>query len=1680
MILKTLIKFSFYFLVAFTSLQALAQHEPEPMSLTPVIVPPPPNSASLGLYGQVPLDQFTGNGIINMPLHTIKSGNIELPISLSYSSDGVKVDQYESNVGMGWALNAGGVITRQVFDYQDNYRGRLQKPNTESSPSEMLAFLEQASNNPETDTQPDIYSYNFGGISGKFFLDNNNVPVEIEPTGIRIEITSDFLNIGSGVANPNPEIIITNTNGIKYFFGGLGAVESSLVRDLSKEGPRTTNVKTSWYLTRIVDPTTNQEITLNYDGNPANIQYLSGLEQTLSYKEVGFHPMISLTTAKYNSFSNESLLKEITSSDTKITFTYSKRFSDNDFNFMKVDEINCYDKKDKLINKIKLSYTEYAGDSFSNYNYLPLEIRSSPNYLTKRFYLSKINEHSNSINSKIHEFEYYSPELLPARFSFAKDHYGLFNGKNNTTLITEDAPVPNSVKYPVNLSYTQLANRNPDSNFGYFGLLKKIIYPTKGTTTLVYEPHLDGKVTVPVFPDKASLDINLKTLINERYDSQTYTIFSSYDQTIKLDTYAQFNSFCRDIDPTYEPTHDPSGSINIIDLSTNAYVSFWNHEDKDLPVLIGEHYNFNQDSPTTDSVTFKLKANTSYKVTVNISSAECVMVGASFNYYENPVTQQEVDVQVGGFRVQKTINNSLSNGRIETEKYFYDSGSYISRGPLAYIRKIDRNNNCEYPAQSMLLSVSSADLGRIYSSQNAQFGYASVTKSYGENFENGGEEFTYNITQDQIPYLIQGEDDKTTPYTNGFGTGRLLNHKIFKIGSSKKHIIQQETTNEYKHDESKDKSVNGVVVYRSREDYTYGTTLPGGTGNPAPVCLEIVLSSSFSVNQYSVRSQWNYLKKTTKKSFDKNGENPVILETNYNYSNPSHLQLTSQTTTNSKQETLESRFFYAGDSEMVSKPFVTELQSANMIGIPLSTVTLKGGIKISEQLTNYDKSVSTNNLLLPKSVYGNKGASGIDLNLDKKMTYDLYDAKGNVLQYTPESGTPVSIIWGYNKTQPIAKIENIAYTVIPAETITNLQTLSNADSDNCLSVNCTEQMLRKELETFRNSLPNTFISTYTYNPLVGVTSITDPKGITTYYEYDTYGRLKFVKDKELNVLQKYCYNYKGENIDCSDNTSTSVVMYKSIARSGSFVRDNCVAGGVASSEVYNQAVGAVISTISQADADDLGLIKFNTDGQANANAKGTCTFSSIARSGYFTRNNCAAGGAGSSVAFSQAAGAVTSTISQAHADDLGLTKFNEDGQANANVTGTCTFSSIARSGSFIKNNCAPGGVPSSVAFSQVAGAQTSNVSQADADAKGFDLFNINGQINANANGTCTFRSIARSGSFIRNNCSPGGSGTSVDFSQVAGIETSMISQEDADSKALSVFNTNGQANANANGRCFFSNVAMSETFTRNSCPDGGTPGTFTYTVPAGRYTMDVSQAFVDKLALHDIMEYGQNAANEDGVCTYYSTSKSGVFTRNDCGSSYGGSSVTYYVPARKYTSVFDQAGADALAQADVNNNGQAYANANGLCVFKSIARSGYFTKYCASGGTGSIIAYNQGAGAASSTVSQADADALGLIKFNTDGQNYANAQGICTIDFTYEYFFNTSSKELIIDVMANGTGHNGATFTFEITYKRLSPTPITRTEIIVFPAGQADKTYAITLVGVNSVLSVNLVKLIRN
>jgi len=112
------------------------------------------------------------------------------------------------------------------------------------------------------------------------------------------------------------------------------------------------------------------------------------------------------------------------------------------------------------------------------------------------------------------------------------------------------------------------------------------------------------------------------------------------------------------------------------------------------------------------------------------------------------------------------------------------------------------------------------------------------------------------------------------------------------------------------------------------------------------------------------------------------------------------------------------------------------------------------------------------------------------------------------------------LVWGYSNTMLIAKIENIAYSSIPSTLITAAQNASN--------INNNEANLLVALDAIRNNtaLANAYVTTFTYKPLVGTSSVTDSKGDRITYTYDAFNRLQWVKDKNGYILSENQYNYK--------------------------------------------------------------------------------------------------------------------------------------------------------------------------------------------------------------------------------------------------------------------------------------------------------------------------------------------------------------------------------------------------------------------------------------------------------------------------------------------------------------------------------------------------------------------------
>ena len=201
----------------------------------------------------------------------------------------------------------------------------------------------------------------------------------------------------------------------------------------------------------------------------------------------------------------------------------------------------------------------------------------------------------------------------------------------------------------------------------------------------------------------------------------------------------------------------------------------------------------------------------------------------------------------------------------------------------------------------------------------------------------------------------------------------------------------------------------------------------------------------------------------------------------------------------------------------------SHLENAYMVGVPIAVQE-----KVNNRILSGSTTLFSNSSLLPTSVIVTNIADG---STKESLKMDQYDDRGNLIQFTNSGGLPTAMIYGYNKTAIIAKVEGATYNQISL-LVNDIINASNSDNLN----SNTEPALITALDNFRKlpALANYQITTYTYDPLVGITSITPPSCLREMYEYDLSGRLKRIKRMEKNsvgtvtfkTLKEYQYNYK--------------------------------------------------------------------------------------------------------------------------------------------------------------------------------------------------------------------------------------------------------------------------------------------------------------------------------------------------------------------------------------------------------------------------------------------------------------------------------------------------------------------------------------------------------------------------
>jgi hypothetical protein len=1076
------------------------------------VTPPTPESSYKSKFGNTEVNDFKGEPMVNIPLFSFQHGDIPFGLDLRYLKAGVKVNEISNSTGINWVLGTGGIITRTINDIADEKVSRNLFPQlpviTSSNPQNWGAYVIQ--NN--YDHEVDIFNFTVGGYSGSFYLDGNFQPVILtRDNNCKVEVVGTF--------SQNYEFKVTTNDGIVYNFGGTGFTEKTFNKDdASSAGV------TSFYLKSI---TGNRNNTINFEYENVGVlrsittDVLESFNSDVDIVEeppCGGHPLPSSNIEQKNNFlkiSDPKRIKKIVIDDKNITFNYS-----NDFVFYnKLDNIQV-----SINNNVLKKYSFNYLDKFDSNNKL------------QRFFLTKVQFYENLNQTPVSEYvlEYDNPLELPERLSKSIDYLGYYNGQtNNLNTLVPNLNLFTDTNIP---AFDNFADRRPVFELAKYGSLKSITYPTKGKTVFEYEP-----VRQAPKDDEEWMSINVANQLStkdllpyEFYDGQVEYTFSlrSTDQNINTPA-LKARAIFRVYDEQNNLVH-ASEQITIskatIGLSRSVDDSFIVDRTKKYKFVLQVLDNLCSNCEGDVDMRIKklsiengpgIRLKKQYDITENNT------VNIKRIYYTDfagiPVINKENNIFIPDFKSTFLLQTNTPNSQTST-----DCGITMYSGSSTLVKNIKSTPN------SSSLEYFFGDNDEHYFDLNDPM-YSNITLSFGgDNFEHGGEEKEYfvksrnNIGVDlfapsffelgadqgfvgsdsNLSGLVQSARErfhKTFSFSNI--DGKLLSDKIFKVENNSIKYIR---TTENKYIFNEDKKLYNIVG---------SDVYPTSLGDPYIIKNKFITSYPITINEV-------FLDETISTEIpDSVSPDKKVSRNIKNYYNNPVKQLTKQVVTTPEGTLQNTTYAYAhekGNQFMIDK---------NMIGIPLETInskTIGGATKTlsrSETVYPINQTEADANwgLVLPLSV------KSYDLQNNTpytEVTYDKYDDKGNLQQYTTKDGVSTTIIWGYNKTQPIAKIVGAKLRDISQSDIDSIVNVSNSDASNPAN----EPALVTALDNFRNNsaLAGYQISTYTYDPLIGVTSITPPSGIREVYLYDAANRLKEIREGNQTgkLLKEFKYNYK--------------------------------------------------------------------------------------------------------------------------------------------------------------------------------------------------------------------------------------------------------------------------------------------------------------------------------------------------------------------------------------------------------------------------------------------------------------------------------------------------------------------------------------------------------------------------
>jgi YD repeat-containing protein len=1281
-----------FLLLAAIAMHAIYAHAQSTPPQLVSVVRPSPNVQAMQKYGDIPISAYNGIPNISVPIYTIKFRDITVPVSLSYHASGIKVSEEASQVGLGWALNGGGTVSRTIIgkdDFLYNYFNtavpdfsdgifplktvdskvdhvigtgcRFPYINTYGTQTlDTMDLISQIQGNPSEDFQPDQYYFNFPGQSGKFVLKRDKTAVLQSQRKMKITYSASGFSI-------------VDIDGSTYDF---------TLTETNTDGAQTHT--SAWYLTKITSATGNI-VTFNYSNITTNYvkpvgSYSESREDWEAIIPSGTNPDAPpMAPYQYGTTPGmqyyQRLLSSIDFPTGQVKFNYSNNRADITYE-AELDSVQVFskDKSGTLsATPFKTVVMSYGYFSALTQGYFTSGTFDND---TKRLKLNQVQEigyyngHREVENPyKFTYCESINSLSLPAKTSLARDHWGYFNGRIYNSSLIPSVLILHVNNAIIHMLGAEGPERNPDTAYVKAFSLTNIQYPTGGSTDFQYEAN-DFDDSLSEVHDAAS-----------KSGYTALTNLTSQSATVSYDGIAHTYNAGNIVDISSEVWgYVPPSTVWPIYSDLTLNMVFMNKTSncstKGLPNT-GQIWWDILDSAGHSVHTVDLGNNPTPMCTGSTTQFDCAVCNGGPIYYLNKTIQlppgkytfvahcdtsisymqivphwQVMNVispdgdstvippkflYAGGLRVKRVIDHdgiSASNDKVKKYVYHYLADKDNNGTPEEYSYGIRMSkprysfftvswdlmsqtiNACQsYFFQTIHLNRSSdSETPLNGSAAGSVVGYSQVTELFGENGENGKKvyqytneiDFAYSYQEGFTGLMLPIRPPTGATTANAFN-GELL-HETDYANNGNGFIKLKETTNHY----FTDVNTNIVSGLEDRLTPTSNVGEQCQTWTPQPCTTNTLLTYT------ALRSQWHYLTSTDDKVYNQ-GDTTQYVETVTNYTyDPLSLLLATTAVTNSKGEvtTTTTKYPLNFTTTSATDAFtlgVKKLQSSHVISAPVEKYIQKSNIDgtnirtVGSVLTSYSSGTITpalmyssmlaipNTSFIPASI--NNSGLVKDGSYEPLISFDSYDAYGNILQQHKINDNNHAYVWDYQNSLPAAEAINapqikIACTSFEFDGSGNW-TIGSAVRDATkgitgkLSYNLTNGSISKStgivagdtlvvsywstggqytvtgsiasvtgktvtlngtnwtyyehtvtgvttvtvsgtsnIDELRLYPKYAQMTSYTFDPIVGMTSQCDVNNRVSYYDYDGLGRLKDIKDQDGNILKTFEYHYK--------------------------------------------------------------------------------------------------------------------------------------------------------------------------------------------------------------------------------------------------------------------------------------------------------------------------------------------------------------------------------------------------------------------------------------------------------------------------------------------------------------------------------------------------------------------------